>query len=247
MNGTMTIKIHQQIPRATPPPCDIMALAAHPDDTEFGAAGTVIRWADEGQSVVYAIATNGDKGTSDPGLTPVRLAEIRQAEQARAAQLTGAREVVYMGYPDQGLEDSPALRKDIVRLLRLYRPRILVTSDPYRRYLWHRDHRIIGQVAMDAVFPYARDHLAYPDLIDQDLAPHKVAEIYFWGTEDINYQSDITATFDRKIEALRCHASQMKEFKHSDPVAWLRERCREMAAGTDFELAEGFHRVQLPL
>ena len=243
----MTITIHQQIPEAAPPPSDILALAAHPDDTEFGAAGTIIRWVEEGQSVVYAIATNGDKGTSDRNLTPAQLSDIRRDEQAQAAHIIGAREVVYMGYPDQGLEDTPDLRKDIVRLLRLYRPRILVTSDPYRRYLWHRDHRIIGQVAMDAVFPYARDHLAYPDLLEQGLEPHKVAEIYFWGTDDINYRSDITACFDRKIAALRCHASQMKEFRHSDPVKWLRERCREMAAGTDFELAEGFHRVGLPL
>jgi LmbE family N-acetylglucosaminyl deacetylase len=243
----MKIKIHQHIPTATPPACDVLALAAHPDDTEFGAAGTVIRWVEEGQQVVYAIATNGDKGTSDRGLTPAALAAIRQKEQVQAAETIGVREVVYMGYPDQGLEETADLRKDVVRLLRLYRPRILVTSDPHRRYLWHRDHRIIGQVAMDAVFPYARDHLAYPDLLAQGLAPHKVAEIYFWGTDDINYRADITAFFDRKIAALRCHASQMKEFKHSDPVAWLRERCREMAAGTDFELAEGFHRVALPL
>ncbi len=100
-----TITIHQQIPQAITSPCDIMALAAHPDDTEFGAAGTVIQWADEGLSVVYAIATNGDKGTSDPDLTPAALAAMRQAEQAQAAQKVGAREVVYMGYPDQGLED----------------------------------------------------------------------------------------------------------------------------------------------
>ncbi len=243
----MKITIHQGIPDTPQPSCDIIALAAHPDDTEFGAAGTVIRWVEEGQSVVYAIATNGDKGTSDRGLTPARLAEIRRTEQARAADIIGVREVVYMGYPDQGLEESDALRKDVVRLLRRYRPRILVTSDPHRRYLWHRDHRIIGQVAMDAVFPCARDHLAYPDLLEAGLEPHKVAEIYFWGGEDINYRADITDFFDRKIDALRCHASQMKEFRHSDPVAWLRERCREMAAGSEFELAEGFHRVGLPL
>lgn len=223
-----------------------MALTAHPDDVEFGAAGTLIRWIDEGQSVVYAIATNGDKGTSDRDLSRHQLAQIRREEQTRAAASMGVREVVYMGYPDQGLEDTPQLRKDIVRLLRLYRPRVLLTSDPYRRYLWHRDHRIIGQSAMDAVFPCSRDHLAYPDLLDQGLEPHKVAEIYFWGAEDINFRSNITATFDRKIEALRCHVSQIGENETSDRVEWLRQRCREMAGGADFDLAEGFHRVILP-
>ncbi len=225
---------------------DAMVVAAHPDDAEFGAAGTVARWTAEGKRVVYVICTDGDKGTSDRGLTPEKLAAIRKKEQRAAADLLGVGDVVFLGYPDQGLEDTPELRKQIVRLIRSYRPRTLVTSDPYRRYLWHRDHRIIGQVAMDAVFPYARDHMAYPDLLAEGLEPHKVEEILFWAAEDINYRSDITATFDRKIAALRCHASQMKAFKGSDPIDWLRNRCREMAQGQSFELAEGFHRVELP-
>ena len=244
----MNLIIHTAIPDTpVPQPCDVLVLSAHPDDAEFGAAGTIINYVDAGQRVVYAIATNGDKGTSDRTLTPEELAAIRRDEQAQAAESVGAQEIVYMNYPDQGLEETPAFRKDIVRLLRIFRPRILVTSDPYRRYLWHRDHRIIGQVAMDAVFPFARDHMAYPDLIEQGLEPHKVAEILFWGTEDINHRTDITATFDRKIEALKKHNSQMKEFKFSDPVEWLEERCREMAQGSDFELAEGFHRLALPM
>ena len=244
----MELIVHDSIPDAPAAlPCDALVLSAHPDDAEFGAAGTVIHWVNTGQRVVYAIATNGDKGTSDRSLTPETLTAIRRDEQARAATSIGVQELVFMNYPDQALEETPGLRKDVVRLLRVFRPRILVTSDPYRRYLWHRDHRIIGQVAMDAVFPYARDHMAYPDLIEQGLEPHKVAEVLFWGTEDINFQSDITATFDRKIEALQCHSSQIKEFKSSDPIAWLKERCREMAQGSSYELAEGFHRVALPL
>jgi len=225
---------------------DVLVLSAHPDDAEFGAAGTVARWTDEGKKIVYVICTNGDKGTSDRTLAPDQLLKIRKKEQQAAAEVLGVQEVVFLDLPDQGLEDTPALRKQIVRLIRTYRPGVLVTSDPYRRYLWHRDHRIIGQVAMDAVFPYARDHLAYPDMLAQGLEPHKVAEILFWGAEDINYRSDITDTFDRKIDALRCHASQMREFKTTDPVNWLRDRCREMAQGEAFELAEGFHRVELP-
>jgi len=225
---------------------DVLVLSAHPDDAEFGAAGTVARWTDEGQKIVYVICTNGDKGTSDRTLAPDQLLKIRKKEQQAAAEVLGVQEVVFLDFPDQGLEDTPALRKQIVRLIRTYQPGVLVTSDPYRQYLWHRDHRIIGQVAMDAVFPYARDHLAYPDMLAKGLEPHKVAEILFWGAEDINYRSDITDTFDRKIDALRCHKSQMREFKSSDPVDWLKDRCREMAQGEAFELAEGFHRVELP-
>jgi len=225
---------------------DVMVVCAHPDDAEFGAAGTVAHWTEEGRVVVYVICTNGDKGTSDRTLTPDQLVKIRRKEQEAAADVLGVQEVVFLDYPDQGLEDTPELRKQIVRMIRTYRPRVLVTSDPYRRYLWHRDHRIIGQVAMDAVFPFARDHLSYPDLLAQGLEPHKVKEIWFWGAEDINYRSDISATFDRKIEALRCHASQIREFKRADPVKWLKDLCREMAQEEPFELAEGFHRVELP-
>ena len=225
---------------------DVLVLSAHPDDAEFGAAGTVAKWTDEGQTVVYVICTNGDKGTSDRSLVPEELSKIRRKEQQAAAEVLGVRKVVFLDHPDQGLEDTPELRKQIVRLIRTYRPRVLITSDPYRRYLWHRDHRIIGQVAMDAVFPFARDHLAYPDMLDEGLEPHKVAEILFWGADDINYRSDITATFDRKIKALRCHASQIREFKASDPAKWLKDLCRKMAQDEPFELAEGFHRVELP-
>lgn len=225
---------------------DIMILSAHPDDAEFGVAGTVARWTKEGRRVVYVICTNGDKGTTDRRLTPEQLSEIRKGEQQSAANVLGVHEVIFLDHSDQTLEDTPEIRKQVVRLIRIYRPKILVTSDPYRRYLWHRDHRIIGQVAMDAVFPYARDHLAYPDLLEEGLEPHKVEEILFWAAEDINFRSDITDTFDLKIKALRCHESQIKELNFPNPEGWLRQECKKMAEGEDFELAEGFHRVVLP-
>lgn len=222
---------------------DIMVLSAHPDDAEFGVAGTVAHWIRDNKQVVYVICTNGDKGTSDPDLKPAQLVKIREQEQKAAADLLGVQEVVFMGHPDQGLEDTPEFRKEVVRLIRIYRPHTIVTSDPYRRYIWHRDHRIIGQVALDAVFPFARDHLAYPDMLAEGLQPHKVKEIWFWGTDDINHRIDITATFDLKLNALRCHASQVREFQFKNLERWLKKRCREMADGEGYDLAEGFHRV----
>jgi LmbE family N-acetylglucosaminyl deacetylase len=131
-------------------------------------------------------------------------------------------------------------------MIRKYRPKIVVTSDPYRRYVWHRDHRIIGQVVLDAVFPFARDHLAYPDLLAEGLEPHKVEEVWFWASEDINYRSDITDTFHLKLSALRCHESQIREMSRPNFDDWLRDRYRTLAEGEDFELAEAFHRVELP-
>ena len=225
---------------------DVLVIAAHPDDSEFGAAGTVAKWIREGRRAAYLVCTSGEKGTTDPALTPEALIGIREAEQRAAARVLGVHEVVFLRQPDQGLEDTAEFRKSIARMIRSFRPDIVMTSDPYRRYIWHRDHRIIGQVVLDAVFPYARDRLAYPDLLAEGLMPHKVREIYFWGTEDINFRSDISETFDLMIAALRCHASQVREFNRGDPVEWLRQRCREMAAGEAFGLAEGFHRVEAP-
>lgn len=226
--------------------CDIMAVVAHPDDAEFGAAGSVAKWVADGKSVVYVLCTNGDKGTSDRAMTSEKLGVIRQQEQQEAANLLGVREVVFLGMEDQQLEDTPAFREEIVRLIRRFRPQVVLSSDPYRRYLWHRDHRIIGQVVMDALFPYARDHMAYPAMLAEGLEPHKVGEVLFFGAEDVNHHIDISETFAQKVAALECHSSQVKELKVGDLNSWLRKRCESMAEGSPFTLAEAFHRVKLP-
>ena len=226
-------------------PTQVMVVTPHPDDAEFGVAGTVIHWVREGKSVVYVVCSSGEKGTSDSNIKPEELAQTREQEQLAAARLLGVREVIFLRYPDQGLEDTPEFRKDIVRQIRKYQPQIVVTADPYRRYIWHRDHRIAAQVTLDAIFPYARDHLAYPDLLEEGLSPHKVKEALFWATEDPNYRSDITETFDIKLAALRCHKSQVGSDLAPDLEKWLRRRAKEMAKGENFELAEAFHRVEI--
>jgi LmbE family N-acetylglucosaminyl deacetylase len=228
---------------------DLLVIAAHPDDAEFGAGGTVAAWTKGGKKVVFVICTNGDKGTSDRDMAPERLAEIREGEQREAARTLGVRDVVFLRYPDQGLEETSEFRKQIVRQIRIYRPHTVATSDPYQRYISHRDHRITGQVVLDAVYPFARDALAFPELIDEGLEPHSVREVLCWGTDDINYRSDITDTFDLKAAALRCHASQMGGIAHAlgtqDLEGWLRPLCEAWAEGEDFELAEAFHRVEV--
>jgi LmbE family N-acetylglucosaminyl deacetylase len=229
----------------TTKPAQIMVVTPHPDDAEYGIAGTVARWAREGKETIYVVCTNGDKGTSDANMKPEEVAEVRQQEQLAAAKLLGVREVIFLGHPDQGLEDTPEFRKEIVRLIRMYRPEIVVTADPYRRYIWHRDHRITGRVTLDAVFPYARDHLSYPDLLEEGLQPHKVREVLLWASEDPNYRLDITDTFDIKVAALRCHKSQIGRIPSPELEKWLRQRHEEMADGEDFELAEAFHREEI--
>jgi LmbE family N-acetylglucosaminyl deacetylase len=228
-----------------PEPAYAIVVTAHPDDAEFSVAGTVARWVKEGKDVIYVVCTNGDKGTSDPDMKPGLLARIREQEQLAAARVLGVREVIFLRHPDQGLEDTPEFRKQIVRLIRMYRPEIVATSDPYLRYVWHRDHRIAGQVVLDAVFPYARDVLAYPDLLLDGLQPHKVKEVLLWAADDVNYLSDITDTFDLKIAALRCHKSQVGHFSPRELEDGLREQHKRLAEGQTFKLAEAFHRVEM--
>lgn len=226
---------------------DVLVITPHPDDAEFGAAGTVVNLVRQGKIVVYMVCTNGDKGTDSPELRPEDLAKIRKKEQLEAAKVLGVKKVLFLGHPDQTLEDTPEFRKEIVTQIRIIRPDIVITADPYRRYVWHRDHRIVGRVVLDAVFPYARDIWAYPDFLKQGLKPHKVKEVWLWASEDkdINFRSDITKTFDLKLRALRCHKSQIREPFSSEMERWLCQRAKDMAGKEKFKLAEGFHRVEI--
>jgi LmbE family N-acetylglucosaminyl deacetylase len=228
-------------------PADIMVVSPHPDDAEFGAAGTVAKLSREGKKIVYVICTSGDKGTDDINITPEKLTRIREKEQNDAAGVLGVKQVIFLRYPDQGLEDTAEFRKNIVRFIRTYRPELIITSDPYRKYIWHRDHRITGRVVLDAVFPYARDIWAYPDLYCEGLLPHKVKEVWTWASEpeDINLRLDISMTFETKLKALKCHKSQIKENFSQEMEKWLCTRAQEMAKGENFKLAEGFHRIEI--
>ncbi|MCX6000971.1 MAG: PIG-L family deacetylase [Chloroflexi bacterium] len=224
---------------------DAMIIAPHPDDPEFGIGGTVAGWIREGRRVIYIILTNGNKGSDDPEITPEQLTEIRINEQKQAALTLGVNEVVFLGHDDQSLEDTPDFRKEVVKVIRTYRPRTVAAPDPYRKYVWHRDHRIAGQVVLDAVYPLARDRLAYPDLVDGGLLPHKVKELLFWGAEQPNYFSDVSHTWDLKIAALRCHKSQVGHF----PKSWedgFKSMHATRAKDKGYELAEAFYRVELP-
>lgn len=226
---------------------DILVITPHPDDAEFGTAGTVANLIQKGKRTIYIVCTNGDKGTDNPKIKPEDLAQIREKEQLAAAEVLGVEKVIFLRYSDQELEETPEFRKEIVRHIRRYKPDLIISSDPYRRYVWHRDHRIVGRVVLDAVFPYARDYWAYPDLIQEKLMPHSVKEVWLWAPEekDINFRSDITNTFELKLKALRCHKSQIKEAFSSEMEKWLCTRAQDMAEDESFKLAEGFHRIEI--
>lgn len=224
----------------------VLVIVAHPDDAEFGAGGTIARWVREGREVFLAVVTNGDKGSADPAMTPERLAKIREEEQRAAARVLGIKEVVFLGYPDGFLEDTPALRRDIVRLIRRFRPGIVVTHNPQpglRRFVQHRDHRITGGVTLDAVYPLARNRLMFPELLQEGLEPHRVAEVYLTGSEDPDTWVDIGETIDLKVAALKCHRSQIGDPEDLDRR--VREAARRVGEAQGLPLAEAFRRVAL--
>ncbi len=191
------------------------------------------------------VCTNGDKGTSDLKLDPKELVKIRENEQWEAARVLGVADVTFLGYSDQCLEDTADFRKEIVRQIRLYQPRCVATTDPYRKYIQHRDHRVCGQVVLDAVYPFARDHLSFPDLFEQGYQPHKVKEVLTWGTDDPNYWTDISETFETKIESLHKHISQVGQRDGSQLYRWLRERAEHAGKVRGYTLAEEFHRLEI--
>lgn len=223
----------------------VLVITPHPDDAEFGAAGTVARWAAQGRPVYYVVCTNGDKGSNDPEMTSERIATIRRQEQLEAAQVLGVKQVHFLDYPDGALEDTADFRGRLVYYIRKYCPFTVVTADPYRRYLWHRDHRITGRVALDAVFPYARDHLSYPEHLEEGLSTHKVKEVYLWAADEPNHYVDVSATFDTKLKAGLSHKSQVVGHRNN-LEGWLRERATNFGKEAGYPLAEAFYRLEIP-
>ena len=222
----------------------ILVVTPHPDDAEGGAGGTIARWTAEGRNVVLVVTTDGSHGTSDRSVKPEDLAKTREQEQRNAAEVLGISEVVFLGLPDQGLEDTSEFREKIVRQIRKHKPDIVVTIDPNRPYIRHRDHIMTGRVTLDAVFPYARDHLAFPEHLEEGLEPHKVREVYLWGSDDPDTFLDITDTFEIKMKALYRHVSQVGE-PSDDRMERSRARFGEVGKKIGVELAEQFKRIEI--
>ena len=226
---------------ATPEVRRALAIAAHPDDIESWCAGTLARLIDAGTDVDYLLLTSGDKGAADPSLAGVDVARLREAEQEEAARRLGARSVTFLRQPDGELEDSAAMRGEVVRQLRRLRPDVVFTHDPehpYPPYLTHRDHRVAGRLALDAVYPAARDARSFPEHRAEGLAPHAVPQVWLFASAAPRAWVDISATLERKIAARLAHASQT-----ADPDAlrsgW-RERAARIGAPVGLACAEAF-------
>ena len=233
-------------PAAEQPPKRALVMVAHPDDAEFLCGGTVAKLCAEGWEVYYCLATSGDKGTKDAEMTPERLAGIREEEQRAACRILGVRDVIFLRMPDGFLEPTHAFRGQVVRLLRQLKPHTAITWDGFRRGFNHNDHRTVGIVTYDAVFPASRDPLYYPEQIADGLDWHRVGELLLAGSDEPDYFVDISDHFDTKIEALLAHTSQVARDQTRDEwVKGMRQRMREGAEATGIAYAEAFRRVTL--
>ena len=222
----------------------VMVVTAHPDDAEFGAGGTVARMARQGCEITYVILTNGDKGSSDRSMPPERLVRIREEEQRNAARVLGVERVEFLGYADGELEDTRDLRRHVTREIRRWRPDLIIAQNPNRSYnlgISHRDHRVSGGVVLDCVYPLARDHMSFPELLPE-FEPHKVGEIYVMQWENPHLVVDITETMDLKLKALACHVSQVGN-RFEAVEKRVRERAQELGAASGYAYAETFDRV----
>jgi LmbE family N-acetylglucosaminyl deacetylase len=224
----------------------ILVITAHPDDVDFGAAGTVARWTEAGTDVRYCIVTDGDAGGDDHSISRPEMATLRRAEQTAAAKQVGVHDIRFLGYPDGRLEATLGLRKDLARVIRQVRPDRVLCPSPERNYarvgVSHPDHRAAGSAALDAVYPDARNPFAFPDLLaDEGLTPWKVREVWLSGSPAPNHYVDITEVFSRKVAALHAHASQTGHMDNLEGMlrTWL-SRAAVAAGFAEGRLAEAF-------
>ncbi len=226
-------------------PQRVLVVNAHPDDSEYWCAGTVCEWIQRGASVHYLLCTDGGKGSSDHEVKSQDLAAIREGEQEEAARILGVHEVVMLHHPDGELEDTSDFRKEIVREVRRVRPDVVICPEPYRMNLgWHRDHRIAGQVTLDAVFPFARDHLHFQELWEEEgLEPHKTGTVLFWGAEQPDTYVDISNSIGLKTQALMAHQTQVKTRTESEVEEFVKEWAKTAGEGQDLQYGEAFRKV----
>ena len=223
----------------------ILVITAHPDDVDFGAAGTIAAWTDRDIEVTYCVVTNGDAGGFDENFPRAEMAALRRAEQIAAAKCVGVHDVRFLGYPDGRVEATLELRRDLARVIRQVRPDRLLCPSPERNYARmapsHPDHRAVGSAALDAVYPDARNPFAFPELREEGLAEWTVPEIFILGGPTPGHFVDISATFGRKLAALRAHESQTGHMDNlEDRIRTMLGRMASQAGLPDGQLAEAF-------
>lgn len=228
-------------------PSRVMAIFAHPDDIEFGCAGTIARWVQEGAVARYVLLTSGQVGIKDASITLDAAKAIREAEQTAAAQTVGVQDVIYFGYQDGILENTLTLRKQLVREIRRFRPEVVIAGDPTAflvsdNYINHPDHRAAAAAALDAVFPAAGMPTLWKEMEDEGLEAHETRKVYINTWREPNTWVDISSTIDLKIAALKQHKSQMGDW---DPSERIKNWAAERAQGKEMAYAEAFRVITL--
>ena len=220
-----------------------LVIAAHPDDAEFGCGGTAALWARDGWEFYYLVCTDGSKGSDDPDMTSDKLVPLRREEQRAAADLLGVKDIWFLDFVDGELVYGPEFMREVVRYIRQVQPFAVFSHDPNQivnnAYINHPDHRCAGTVALDAVYPIARNRPSFPELLEEGLEPHRTKEVYLWSANDSNFQVDIAEIADLKFQALMRHKSQFKDME--DQVLAWRERWAEEEGG----YLERFRRLEL--
>ncbi len=199
-------------------PLTILAILAHPDDPEFFCGASIARWTAAGHTVNYCLLTRGDKGVRDVPVDPIELGRTREMEQRGAADRLGVNRVFFLDFFDGCLVPDMAARRAVTRVIRQEKPDIIVTCDPTQIFgdnsINHPDHRAVGQIVVDAVFPAAGNPMYFPELLQEEgLAPHSVKEVWLTVTGQPNTVLNVTDTWEKKIHALECHATQIGDMK----------------------------------
>ena len=225
-----------------------MVVVAHADDAEFGCSGAVAKLCSQGVEMVYVLCTDGSKGSGDREMTQKELAAMRRQEQIDAGKVLGLKDVAFLEHEDSMLQPTLELRRDIAREIRRYRPDLVITNYPLRTLAgeWgvgHPDHMAAGEAALAAVFPAARDHMTFPELLEAGFEPHKVAEVWVMGHPEPDLWIDVTDHIQTSIKALTQHTSQMDGRSEEYMDERMREWRRERAQGKGMMYAETFKRL----
>lgn len=247
----------------TTPDYEAMVIGAHPDDDDFGAGATSALWAKQGKKVVWVVMTDGTEGSEVPSENDNKLMLMREHEQRMAAETMGVQAVEFLRFPDGHLYNNDETRKEIVRLIRQYRPRVVITHDPSQHifapdpnekpnetgFFNHSDHRATGNIVLDCIYPFVGNPRSFRELLAEGLQPYKVHEVYLFFSAQTNTYIDVTETIDIKGKGLQCHTSQF------GPESGITERLRERAAavakeakekqGLEMQYAESFRRIKL--
>ncbi len=250
----------------TTPDFEAMVIGAHPDDNDFAAAATSALWAKQGKKIVWVIMTNGAEGSEIPSQSDEALMLLREQEQRMACEIYGVQAIEFLRFPDGHLTNNEETRRAVVKLIRKYRPRIVITQDPSQHiyapddldenprataYLNHPDHRATGHIVLDAIFPFAGNPRSFRELLAEDLQPYRVHEVYLTNFRQANTYVDVAETIDVKGRGLQCHASQFNPDDREKIGEFIRERAENVAKearekkGLDIRYAEAFRRIKI--